>query len=183
MTIIFDIIFIILSILYIPYVLIKGKLHKGFLARLGLVPVIPKGQIKKEKRMWFHAVSVGEVSVVLELIKRMKQQFPEHQIILSTVTQTGNGLALSKLEDDDIVLQQPAQRVDGQRIDTLSEDAPQAIGVGVVIRDTIAVTGLTAIRTPQAGPGVPVIPEIISRLGEQLADAALLDQVMPCRVM
>lgn len=107
MTIIFDIVFIIFAILYVPYVLINGKWHNGFLVRLGLVPVIQDGQIKKEKRMWFHAVSVGEVSVVLELIKRAKQQFPGYQIILSTVTQTGNRLALSKLENDDIVIYAP----------------------------------------------------------------------------
>ena len=75
MSIIFDIVFIIFAVLYVPYVLINAKWHNGFLVRLGFVPVIRDGQIKKEKRMWFHAVSVGEVSVVLELIKRAKQQF------------------------------------------------------------------------------------------------------------
>ncbi len=39
--------------------------------------------------VWVHAVSVGEVNAAKPIIKQLLQEYPEHQIIITTVTPTG----------------------------------------------------------------------------------------------
>ncbi|PCH63362.1 MAG: 3-deoxy-D-manno-octulosonic acid transferase [Gammaproteobacteria bacterium] len=40
--------------------------------------------------IWIHAVSVGEVEASRPLIKALQQDFPEHQLLLTTMTPTGS---------------------------------------------------------------------------------------------
>ncbi len=47
--------------------------------------------------IWFHTVSVGEVLAAAPLIKRLKQQQPELQILLTTTTATGAEQVQQKL--------------------------------------------------------------------------------------
>ena len=46
-----------------------------------------------KKAIWVHAVSVGEVLAIQGLLKRLHDQYPEHRLVLSTVTQTGYRIA------------------------------------------------------------------------------------------
>ena len=63
--------------------------------RLGLAP-IPVG---RSKVLWIHAVSVGEVVATIPLVKRLTQDYPEHQIILSTTTIDGARIVRARLSD------------------------------------------------------------------------------------
>ena len=57
--------------------------------RLGIgLPALPPGQ-----RIWVHAVSVGEVLAAQELIRQLAKSYPGEQILLSTVTKTGQQIA------------------------------------------------------------------------------------------
>lgn len=47
--------------------------------------------------IWVHAVSVGEVNASIPLLKRINEAFPEINLILSTITDTGQKVALSKV--------------------------------------------------------------------------------------
>ena len=49
----------------------------------------PKLTPEFEKPIWIHAVSVGEVVAITPLIKRLKAQTPELDILLTTTTSTG----------------------------------------------------------------------------------------------
>ena len=49
------------------------------------------------KRIWVHAVSVGEVHLTLELIRRLRQQLKDADIIVSATTTTGMGEWQKKL--------------------------------------------------------------------------------------
>lgn len=49
------------------------------------------------KRIWVHAVSVGEVHLTLELIRRLREQFNNCDIIVSATTTTGMGEWKKKL--------------------------------------------------------------------------------------
>lgn len=49
------------------------------------------------KRIWVHAVSVGEVHLTLELIRRMREQLKDADIIVSATTTTGMGEWQKKL--------------------------------------------------------------------------------------
>ena len=46
-----------------------------------------------ERSIWVHAVSVGEVRAVQKLLKRLRLQYPNQPLILSTITPTGQKLA------------------------------------------------------------------------------------------
>ena len=61
--------------------------------RIGLAP-IPVGT---SKVVWIHAVSVGEVVATIPLVKRLTQDYPEHQIILSTTTIDGAKIVRARL--------------------------------------------------------------------------------------
>ena len=39
--------------------------------------------------LWIHAVSVGEVQAAVPLVKRLLDRYPQHQILITTVTPTG----------------------------------------------------------------------------------------------
>ena len=77
-------------LLFIPFVLywiIKGIFNGSYLDRLwqrfGL------GYKRFKKCIWVHAVSVGEVQAVSPLIFILLKKFPQHQIVITTVTPTG----------------------------------------------------------------------------------------------
>ncbi len=68
------------------------KYREGLRERLGFVP---KGLIRHEKPhlIWLHAVSVGEVLAVSRLVKELDVTLPDHSIVISTTTRTGQALA------------------------------------------------------------------------------------------
>lgn len=61
--------------------------------KLGIIPLYKKNQNKK---IWIHAVSVGEVLTTIQLIKKLKEKNPNTEIILSTITDTGQKVAADK---------------------------------------------------------------------------------------
>jgi len=46
--------------------------------------------------IWIHAVSVGEVNLLPRLVARMQRQHPEYRIVVSSSTDTGYDLAVSR---------------------------------------------------------------------------------------
>ena len=47
--------------------------------------------------IWVHAVSVGEALLAVSLVRRLREQFPERRIVVSTATPTGQDIAQEKL--------------------------------------------------------------------------------------
>ncbi len=68
-----------------------GKYRRGLRERFGAVPS-RLGKIAQPS-IWIHAVSVGEVLAVSELVRELKNEFPRHRILISTTTDTGQRLA------------------------------------------------------------------------------------------
>jgi len=56
---------------------------------------------------WIHAVSVGEVMASVQLIRELKLRFPEHPVVLSTTTATGNATARTHAKEADAVIYFP----------------------------------------------------------------------------
>ncbi len=83
-----------------PWLLYKslttGKYRQGMLRKLlGLVPV--RGADRP--CVWFHAVSVGEVLLLRQVIARFRQRHPDWECVISTTTNTGFDLARTTYPD------------------------------------------------------------------------------------
>jgi 3-deoxy-D-manno-octulosonic-acid transferase len=100
---IYDMAFLICFILALPVLWAKGKLHRGYWARLGFLPAESLQRIAKGKNIWFHAVSVGEVLALVDLIKKTKEDFPQYGIVLTTVTKNGYALACRQFPRDPVL--------------------------------------------------------------------------------
>ncbi len=68
--------------------LAHGKYVAGLRQRLGSVPAIAGKPV-----IWLHCVSVGETQAARPLAQRLKQEFPHHALVVSTITLTGQKLA------------------------------------------------------------------------------------------
>jgi 3-deoxy-D-manno-octulosonic-acid transferase len=72
----------------------RGKYREGFAAKLfGIVPLLGS---TARPRLWLHAVSVGEVSLIGTLIREIEAKQPEWECVVSTTTATGYALAKKK---------------------------------------------------------------------------------------
>jgi len=90
--------------IYIPLYFLRIKLirrERLFLReRLGFR--LP-GKKDKKPSLWIHAVSVGEVLSLQNLIKKIKERHPDWTIYFSTLTNTGMRVAKEKLVDADFI--------------------------------------------------------------------------------
>jgi len=107
MQILYNIFFIIFAIAYLPYFLIKRKGHKGFLQRFGVFGKDTLHGIAANRPIWIHAVSVGEMKTAEGLINRIRTLFPSKRLVISNITETGHGVALSIAGKDDVVIYLP----------------------------------------------------------------------------
>lgn len=78
-----------------------GKYRAGFRERLGFVPDRLK-LAAGERRIWVHAVSVGEVLAISSLFAKLREAFPEHRVLLSTTTLTGQTLARQRFGEENV---------------------------------------------------------------------------------
>lgn len=87
---------VLISPLLLYRALATGKYRKGMLTKfLGRTP-IRQGQ---RPCVWFHAVSVGEVLLLRQVIARFRQRWPEWECVLSTTTDTGLDVARKSYGD------------------------------------------------------------------------------------
>ncbi|MDD3593741.1 MAG: 3-deoxy-D-manno-octulosonic acid transferase [Candidatus Gastranaerophilales bacterium] len=95
---IYNLVFIFLTILFLPVILaalaVVPKFRAGFFQKAGFY----EKSFGDEKSIWVHAVSVGEVNAVENFVKRLRKEFPNEKIVLSTVTKTGNAVANQKFQ-------------------------------------------------------------------------------------
>lgn len=85
----------------LPLVLGSEKRRRTVLERLGLRSLPPgRGKDGRDpKRIWVHALSVGEVTSAVPLVQRLRERFPGHDIFFSASTRTGFLTARRLLED------------------------------------------------------------------------------------
>jgi 3-deoxy-D-manno-octulosonic-acid transferase len=75
-----------------------GKYREGLSERLGKVP--SRLQNQAAPAIWIHAVSVGEVLAVSALVEELRQRFPQHRVLVSTTTATGQKLAKNRFGEE-----------------------------------------------------------------------------------
>lgn len=79
--------------LALAYLLLVPKSRAGFFQKLGFLPDIALPTARK-KRLWFHAVSVGEFNAIRGVVNQLQSQYDEqYEVVISTTTLTGQTLA------------------------------------------------------------------------------------------
>jgi 3-deoxy-D-manno-octulosonic-acid transferase len=77
-----------------------GKYRLGLGERFGRVPQRIRSANKRS--IWIHAVSVGEVLAVSEIIRQLRSEYPEHKVVVSTTTDTGQKLAAARFGAENV---------------------------------------------------------------------------------
>ena len=89
MKLIIDLLYVVAGLAFSPLVLYRairqGRYRAGWGQRFGAVA----RRHPEKKCIWLHAVSVGEVNAAQTLVVEMDRQFPAHEIVVSTTTDTG----------------------------------------------------------------------------------------------
>ncbi len=97
MLILYNIILFLAAIIIAPYYLIiiifRGKYRRSIIPKLGGGQEKIINSLKKNKRVWIHAVSVGEVTAAIPIVAALKNGNQDIDIILSTSTETGQEMA------------------------------------------------------------------------------------------
>ena len=89
----YNILFTFFFALSAPYYFLKmwrrGNWQNRFGQRFGQYSPEEKASLAQRPSIWFHAVSVGEVGVCVELIRALEPLLGQLQIVVSTTTSTG----------------------------------------------------------------------------------------------
>lgn len=93
MRILYNIAFIIFGIFYLPYLIVTRRYRYGMRDRFGFLPDKIKSICSKNRIIWIHAVSVGEMKAASILAPLLRKAFPSHILLFSSVTHTGNKVA------------------------------------------------------------------------------------------
>lgn len=92
----------ILGLIILPFIfllrLIQKKDVTSWKIKMGNFD-LPKKFDKSKKTIMIHGVSVGEVVSLEKLIRKVKEEFPNHNLVLTTGTKTGQETAIKKMGD------------------------------------------------------------------------------------
>ncbi len=88
--------FILMLPLFFLSAIFRGKHAAGFFQRVGFLP-----EFKPDHRtvIWLHCVSVGETNAARPLVEGLRASLPDHRLIVSTTTRTGQKLAKTIFAD------------------------------------------------------------------------------------
>src|SRR5207248_2188471 len=62
----------------------------------------PEIRSSSEPSIWVHAVSVGEVLAVSELVRELRSKFLDHRVVVSITTDTGQKLAIARFGAENV---------------------------------------------------------------------------------
>src|SRR5690348_7762111 len=87
----YSLLFTVAMLLMSPFFLLRRqKYASGFSERLGNYPPF---EHDGRKVIWLHCVSVGETNAARTLVEDLIKALPDHRLVISTTTKTGNDLA------------------------------------------------------------------------------------------
>lgn len=78
---------------YGPKILFLGKYRKSISGKFGILPDDLETERLPRPRIWFHAVSVGEVNALQPLVVETLNLLPSASVLVSTGTETGQDTA------------------------------------------------------------------------------------------
>jgi 3-deoxy-D-manno-octulosonic-acid transferase len=91
----YNLVFLVISLFLIPFSLLTILLSRGSVhrERWGFYSPEVLRRLGKRPHIWFHAASVGEVTVALSLLTAMKRLYPRYGFVISTTTPQGRAVA------------------------------------------------------------------------------------------
>ena len=107
MFILFDLIFLLYSLLYVPYLVLTKRWHRDYIQRFGVFHADLRARLRRFRNIWIHAVSVGEVTAIEGFIRRLKERWPAYTVVCSVTTKTGYELAQKRLGETACVIFAP----------------------------------------------------------------------------
>lgn len=103
MLLLYNLISTLALIIYLPLLLLKS-IKKGGVRfikeRLGIADY-------QKTDIWIHAVSVGETIACIPFLKRLKREYPQKDITLSTTTYTGQKVAMDRFGEAQRIMYMP----------------------------------------------------------------------------
>jgi 3-deoxy-D-manno-octulosonic-acid transferase len=103
----FPLVFVFMLPKFISRMLKRGGYGRHFEQRIGHFGANTKEQLKARRRIWVHAVSVGEMYVALRFMKAYREAHPEACFALSTTTSTGHAIAGREIDPPDVLFYFP----------------------------------------------------------------------------
>ncbi|MCI0339179.1 MAG: 3-deoxy-D-manno-octulosonic acid transferase [Acidobacteria bacterium] len=91
--------FIALLPYFVHQAFVNRKYFNNFRQRMGLLP--DSLNANSRPTIWLHAVSVGETLAAGSLVKALRVRFPQHRLIISTTTATGQTVARARMAEAD----------------------------------------------------------------------------------
>src|SRR3989338_10671823 len=107
MRILYNLAFFIFGIFYLPYLVVTRRYRYGLKEKLGFLSEELKSICAKNKIIWIHAVSLGEMKAIGPLTPILRKAFPGRKLIFSTITNTGYNAAAKMLEEEEAVFYLP----------------------------------------------------------------------------
>ena len=92
----YNVLLVLGSPIIVGLLLTRKRCQRGLRGRLGQVP--SELQHLSGPIVWVHAVSLGEVTAIVPLLRAMKKEDPQQAIVVSTVTETGREMVLKQLQ-------------------------------------------------------------------------------------
>jgi 3-deoxy-D-manno-octulosonic-acid transferase len=86
---------------YLPSIVFGNKYRRSLGGKLGRLPADFLPERLTRPRIWFHAVSVGEVVALGPLVAAVKRLLPDAAVVVSTGTETGQDKARSVIPQAD----------------------------------------------------------------------------------
>lgn len=106
----YNILFTIAYLIMLPNLFIRMKKRGGYRAnfneRFGKYSSAVEERLGEKKRIWIHAVSVGEANLA-GIIQELRQRMPDVSFVISTTSSTGRAVCENLAHKDDVVIYLP----------------------------------------------------------------------------
>jgi len=103
----FPIAFLLLLPKFLSRMARRGGYKKHFEQRFGLYGHGTTVQLTEGRRIWIHAVSVGELNIALRFVEESRKENPEVRFVLSTNTSTAHAIGDRELDSRDVLIYFP----------------------------------------------------------------------------
>ena len=121
----FTVFFILASPYYFYRMARRGNWRNGFWQRFGIYGPNIKHAVTNRHVLWVHAVSVGEVILLVNFIRALEARAPNLKFVVSTTTTTGMGILRQRLATHISKIYYPIDQsnIVGRALNTIHPDA------------------------------------------------------------